>query len=71
MGLGVAAAAAAAAAGSAATPAPGPCGATGVLSTDGTTLTCTYSVVGSDVFTVPAGVTQASILATGATGGHY
>ncbi len=71
VGLGVAAVAAAAAAGSAATAGPAPCGATGALSSAGSTLTCTYSTVGSDVFTVPAGVTQASVVATGATGGHY
>jgi hypothetical protein len=49
---------------------PNPCGATGVLSGSGT-LTCTYSAVGSDTFTVPAGVTQATFAVTGAKGGNY
>jgi hypothetical protein len=47
-----------------------PCGATGVLS--GTSpMTCTYTTVGSDTFTVPAGVTQGSFAVIGALGGHY
>jgi hypothetical protein len=46
------------------------CGATGVPSGT-TTLTCTYSAVGSDTFTVPAGVTQVDILAVGGKGGNY
>ncbi len=50
--------------------APGPCGATGALSGGGGS-TCTYTVVGSDTFTVPAGVTQATIVAIGGKGGNY
>jgi hypothetical protein len=50
--------------------APSPCGATGVLSgTD--PFTCTYSVVGSDTFTVPAGITKADFVVVGAKGGNY
>ena len=52
------------------TVAVGPCGATGVLS--GTSpMTCTYTTVGSDTFTVPSGVTQGSFTVVGAQGGHY
>ena len=50
--------------------APSVCGATGVLSGAGP-FTCTYNVVGSDSFTVPAGVTQADFTVIGARGGHY
>jgi molybdenum ABC transporter molybdate-binding protein len=46
------------------------CGKTGVLSGSGT-LTCTYSSVGSDTFTGPANVTQASFSVVGAMGGRY
>ena len=46
------------------------CGATGVLSGSGS-LTCTYSTVGSDIFSVPAGVTQAVVTVVGAQGGRY
>ncbi len=49
---------------------PPPCGGTGLLSGAGA-LTCTYTVVGSDVFTVPAGVTSAEFAVVGAAGGHY
>jgi hypothetical protein len=44
-----------------------PCGTSGVLS--GTT--CTYDSVGSDTFTVPAGVSSAQVTVTGAQGGRY
>ena len=56
-------------AGLGATP-PAPCGATGVLSGSGP-FTCTYDTVGSDTFTVPAGVTEGTISVVGAMGGHY
>ncbi|MGC1732304.1 MAG: hypothetical protein WA731_06480, partial [Pseudonocardiaceae bacterium] len=46
---------------------PGPCGSTGTM----TGSTCTYTTVGSDTFTVPAGVTQARVAVVGAQGGHY
>jgi hypothetical protein len=49
---------------------PNPCGAAGVLSGSGT-LTCTYSTVGSDTFTVPSGVTSAGFVAVGGKGGNY
>jgi hypothetical protein len=49
---------------------PAPCGATGVL-TGSTTLVCTYTTVGSDTFTVPAGVTAFDVDVVGAQGGHY
>jgi phosphodiesterase/alkaline phosphatase D-like protein len=49
---------------------PGPCGATGVLSGD-SSLTCTYTTVGSDTFTVPAGVTETALVVVGGDGGHY
>jgi hypothetical protein len=47
-----------------------PCGASGVLSGAGA-LVCTYDQVGSDAFTVPAGVTAADFTVVGAAGGHY
>jgi hypothetical protein len=46
------------------------CGARGVISGSGT-FTCTYTSTGSDVYTVPAGVTRATIVVVGASGGHY
>ncbi|MGH3547586.1 MAG: hypothetical protein ACRDQU_05605 [Pseudonocardiaceae bacterium] len=46
------------------------CGATGIVSGSGS-LTCTYTTAGSDIFSVPAGVTQASLAVVGAQGGHY
>jgi hypothetical protein len=46
------------------------CGATGVRS-GSTSLVCTYTTVGSDTFTVPAGVTSVAVAAVGAAGGHY
>jgi uncharacterized repeat protein (TIGR01451 family) len=46
-----------------------PCGAHGLLSTSGETLTCTYTVTGQDTFTVPQGVDTVSITAVGAPGG--
>jgi alpha-tubulin suppressor-like RCC1 family protein len=46
------------------------CGSGGVLSgTD--PFTCTYTAVGPDTFTVPAGVTQADFDVVGAAGGTY
>src|SRR5581483_12404042 len=47
---------------------PGTCGQTGRLS--GAT-TCIYAVVGSDTFTVPAGVGSVAVDVVGAQGGHY
>src|SRR5215469_13534719 len=44
-----------------------PCGTSGVLSG----ATCTYDSVGSDTFTVPAGVSSVQVTVTGAQGGHY
>jgi hypothetical protein len=49
---------------------PATCGSNGVLS-GSATLVCTYDTVGSDTFTVPAGVTQLAVSVTGAAGGHY
>src|SRR5580658_6299884 len=46
------------------------CGSTGVLSGTGTLL-CTYSTVGSDTFTVPAGITHVNVSVIGAAGGNY
>ncbi|HET9255842.1 MAG TPA: hypothetical protein VFO16_11640 [Pseudonocardiaceae bacterium] len=48
----------------------GSCGNTGIL-TGSTTLMCTYDTVGSDTFTVPAGVSSITITVIGAQGGHY
>jgi len=45
-----------------------PCGATGVLTNSAT---CVYSTVGSDTFTVPAGVSSVVLNVVGAQGGHY
>jgi molybdenum ABC transporter molybdate-binding protein len=56
--------------GSVASAVSSPCGATGVLSGSGP-LMCTYATVGSDTFTVPAGVTSASFQVVGAVGGNY
>jgi hypothetical protein len=50
--------------------AAGPCGTNGALSGSGP-FTCTYSIVGSDTFTIPAGVTRVDIVAVGARGGQY
>ena len=44
-----------------------PCG-NGVLSTSGTQSTCTYTSLGEDAFSVPAGVTVLKVLAVGASG---
>jgi hypothetical protein len=49
---------------------PSPCGARGVLSGGGP-FTCTYTTIGSDTFTVPAGVTQADVVVVAAAGGSY
>lgn len=46
------------------------CGATGVLSGAGP-FRCTYAIVGSDTFTVPAGVSRAAFVVVGAQGGHF
>jgi hypothetical protein len=46
----------------------GPCGSTGVL-TNATT--CTYTTIGSDTFTVPAGVNSVVVDVVGAQGGRY
>jgi alpha-tubulin suppressor-like RCC1 family protein len=46
------------------------CGASGVASGTGP-FTCTYTTVGADTFTVPAGVTQADVGALGGKGGNY
>jgi hypothetical protein len=45
------------------------CGVSGALS-GAAPLTCTYTTVGSDIFVVPAGVTQATVTVVGAQGGH-
>ena len=51
--------------------AAGPCGPTGVLSSSGSTDTCTFSYTGGDqTWTVPAGVTTASFDVQGAQGGN-
>jgi ABC-type molybdate transport system substrate-binding protein len=46
------------------------CGTGGIVS-GSATLTCTYDGVGSDTFRVPAGVSQATVVAVGAVGGRY
>ncbi|MGA8518079.1 MAG: hypothetical protein WB735_08065, partial [Pseudonocardiaceae bacterium] len=51
------------------TPASGTCGNSGVLAAAGNV--CTYTTVGSDTFTVPAGVTSVAVDVVGAQGGHY
>jgi hypothetical protein len=60
------AASAAATPGAAATP-PTPCGKTGTVVAS----SCTYSVPGTDTFTVPADVTVATFKVVGAQGGSY
>ncbi|HET9255798.1 MAG TPA: hypothetical protein VFO16_11410, partial [Pseudonocardiaceae bacterium] len=47
----------------------GPCGTTGVLAPTGDM--CTYTTIGSDTFTVPAGVSSVDIVAVGGQGGHF
>ena len=47
-----------------------PCGATGVLSSNSGTDTCTYAAGATDNFNVPAGITQVSITAVGGKGGN-
>jgi len=67
----VAATVAVVAGGASATATPSsPCGAAGVLSGSGP-FTCTYEIVGSDTFTVPAGASEAEVSVVGAMGGHY
>ena len=48
-----------------------PCGTNGVFSTVGQTVTCTYTTIGSDTFTVPTGdnITSLTVVVTGAGGG--
>jgi hypothetical protein len=46
-----------------------PCGTNGVLTTLGSTATCTYTLTGEDTFTVPAGVSSLHIVAIGGKGG--
>jgi len=46
------------------------CGSGGVLS-GSDPFTCTYTAIGSDTFTVPAGVTQAAFDVVGGAGGTY
>jgi len=50
--------------------APAVCGATGTISGGGP-FTCTYTVVGSDTFTVPGGASQVDVVAVGGKGGNY
>jgi hypothetical protein len=49
--------------------ASGPCGSAGVLSRSGPTLTCTYTTVGEDSFSVPSGIPSVSVTAVGGPGG--
>jgi hypothetical protein len=60
-------AASAAATPGAATTSTAPCGKTGTAGAS----SCTYSVPGTDTFTVPAGVTVATFKVLGAQGGSY
>jgi hypothetical protein len=46
----------------------GPCGSTGLFASAGSTDSCTYTAIGEDTFTVPAGVTSLSVTAVGARG---
>lgn len=46
----------------------GPCGSTGVLTNS---TSCTYTTIGSDTFTVPAGVDSVVVDVLGAQGGRY
>jgi hypothetical protein len=45
------------------------CGNAGTLSTSAGVSTCTYTAAGEDTFSVPAGVTQVSVVAIGGAGG--
>ncbi|WP_327421823.1 immunoglobulin domain-containing protein [Streptomyces sp. NBC_01230] len=47
----------------------GPCGANGVFSQSGSTVSCTYTAAGEDTFAVPPGVSSVSVMAIGAPGG--
>ena len=49
----------------------GPCGSTGLFTSTGTTVTCTYATTGEDTFSVPAGVTSVHVDAVGGSGGAY
>ncbi|WSA81803.1 hypothetical protein OG930_43750 [Streptomyces sp. NBC_01799] len=49
--------------------AAGPCGANGVFSQSGSTVSCTYTAAGEDTFTVPPEVSSVSVMAIGAPGG--
>lgn len=46
-----------------------PCGATGVFNRSGNSVTCTYSTVGADTFTVPTGVGVSSLTVVAIGGG--
>src|SRR5580692_12616024 len=48
-----------------------PCGTTGVMSVSGSIVSCTYSTVGSDTFTVPTGdgITSIRVAVAGGGGG--
>jgi hypothetical protein len=47
----------------------GACGSSGVLSSSGSTYTCTYTTVGEDSFTPPSGVSSIAVAAIGGHGG--
>jgi hypothetical protein len=49
--------------------ASGTCGANGVLAEEGAHISCRYSTVGEDTFSVPAGIEQVGVVAVGAAGG--
>jgi hypothetical protein len=49
--------------------AAGTCGVGGVLAAEGAHLSCSYSTVGEDTFSVPAGIESVSVTALGAAGG--
>jgi hypothetical protein len=51
-------------------PAATPCGTHGALSNAGGHSSCSYTTVGEDTFSVPAGVTSVSVVAVGAPGGN-
>lgn len=53
----------------AAASAAAPCGARGVLSQAGASDTCTYTTVGEDSFTAPAGTSAVQVVVRGAAGG--
>jgi hypothetical protein len=47
-----------------------PCGAHGVYASAGGSGSCTYTIVGEDTFTPPAGFTSVQVVAVGAPGGN-